>query len=261
MSDPVFPALRKFVRILAEGWGRPRVRDEGDVRCLSFNEGIVQSSMRVDDPFALTLGYTRAMMGFLLFDDAPGHVLMVGLGGGSLQKFCYRELPGARITTLEIDPEVIALRDRFLIPPDDERFRVVEADAAAHLARGETQADVILVDGYNAAGLPENLCSEAFYTDCWRALGARGVLVCNLWGYETDRAVYIERLNGIFNGRVWWCRARDSRGLIVFAVKDANYYPHWARLMSKAQALDARVRLELMAVVNDMRGRPEPDSW
>jgi spermidine synthase len=164
MAKRVFPALRDFARLLIDGEGKPRVyedRDEG-IRRLQFNGGVVQSSMRVSAPFELDLSYTGTMMGFLLFNAAPAHILMVGLGGGSLSKYCYRHLPGARITTLEIDAEVIALRDDFLIPPDDERFQVVHADASEYLAQHDVQADVILLDGYDAAGLPECLCDELF---------------------------------------------------------------------------------------------------
>jgi spermidine synthase len=247
MAKRILPALRDFARLLIDGAGSPRVyedRDEG-IRRLQFNGGVVQSSMRVSAPFELDLSYTATMMGFLLFHPAPAHILMVGLGGGSLSKYCYRHLPGARITTLEIDAEVIALRDDFLIPPDDERFRVVHADASEFLARHDVQADVILLDGYDAAGLPECLCDELFYSNCWKALSSQGVLVANLWGGEPKRSVYLERLRRIFDGRVWWSKPCGSSNLIVFAVKNPRYYPQWSRLMRQAQTLGERYRLDL----------------
>ena len=229
------------------------------MRRLRFDNGVMQSSMRVAAPFELDLSYTRGMMGFLLFNREPHHILLVGLGGGSLSKYCYRALPEARITTLEINPEVIALRDRFLIPPDDEQFRIVQTDACDHLARGDVQADVVLLDGYDAAGLPERLCSAAFYSACWRVLSEQGLLVVNLWGGEPRRPLYLERLKGVFHGRVWWGRPRDSSSLIAFAVKDARYRPRWSRLMDAAQTLERRYRLGLPPLVNDLRRRPDPD--
>jgi spermidine synthase len=259
MAKHILPTLRGFVQILTDGPAAPRAHDDDGIRSLRFGGGVVQSTMRVAEPFELDLSYTRAMLGFQLFNPEPGHILLVGLGGGSLSKYCYRRFPQARITTLEIDPAVIALRDAFLIPPDDERFRIVQADACDYLARGDVRADIILLDGYDAAGLPECLCSASFYSDCWQALGAYGVLVANLWGGEPDRGVYLDRLNGIFDGRVWWSKPHDSSSLIVFAVKNEHYYPQWSRLLATAQALDARYRLELAAVVNDLRRRPDPD--
>ena len=58
---------------------------------------------------------------------------------------------------------------------------------------------------------------------------------------------------------MWWSKPRDSSNLIVFAVKNEHFYPQWSRLMSKAQTLDKRYRLDLLWVVNNMRRREDPD--
>ena len=259
MTKRILPAIRDFVQVLVDGWGKPGVSDEGGVRSLQFSNGAVQSSMRVSEPYELDLSYTRAMMGFLLFNAEPRHILLVGLGGGSLSKYCYRQFPQARITTLEINQDVIALRDDFLVPPDDDRFQVVHADASDYMADGNVHADIILLDGYDAEGLPKSLCAESFYSNCWQALSAQGVLVATLWGGEPNGGLYLNRLRGIFGGRVWWCEPRDSSNLIVFAVKNEHFYPQWSRLMSKAQTLGKRYRLDLPWVVTHMRRREEPD--
>jgi spermidine synthase len=259
MPKRILPAIRDFVQILVDGWGKPSVCDEAGVRSLRFSNGAVQSSMRVSAPYELDLSYTRTMMGFLLFNAEPQHILLIGLGGGSLSKYCYHQFPQARITTLEINPDVIALRDDFLLPPDGERFQIVQSDACDYLARSDVHADVILLDGYDAEGLPRCLCTESFYSNCWQALSAQGVLVANLWGGESNRGVYLNRLRGIFDGRVWWTKPRESSNLIVFAVKNQYFYPQWSRLVSKAQALDKRYRLDLLWVVNSMRRREDPD--
>lgn len=259
MAKRIFPALRDLVKILVDRPITPSVHDEDDVRCLRFNSGVVQSTMRVSAPFELDLSYTRTMMGFLLFNAEPRNILIVGLGGGSLSKYCYRQFPQARVTTVEINPDVIALRDEFLIPADDERFQIVQADACDYLTRDDVQADVILLDGYDAEGLPNCLCSEAFYSQCKQVLSDDGVLAANLWGGEPNRSMYISRLNAIFDGRVWWSKPSESRNLIIFAVKNEHFYPHWSRLMSKAQTFSERYQLDLAHVVNHMRERPDPD--
>lgn len=259
MAKRTLPALRDVVQLLMPDAGKPRIQDDEGVRCLRFDSGALQSTMRLSEPFALDLSYTKTMMGFVLFNVEPRHILLVGLGGGSLSKYCHRGFPEARITTLEIDPDVIALRDEFLIPPDSDRFQVVQADACEYLDNTDALADVILLDGYDAAGLPDCLCAEAFYANCWQALSEPGVLVANFWGGEPNRGAYLERLRGIFDGRVWWSKAPDSDNLIAFAVKNPRYYPQWSRLMSTAQKLGKRYGLDLAHVVNDMRERPDPD--
>ncbi len=74
------------------------------------------------------------MMAFLLFNDRPERVLMIGLGGGSLAKFIYHYLPRARTQVVEINPRVVAVaRQFFNVPPDDERFAVIVSDGAEYV--------------------------------------------------------------------------------------------------------------------------------
>src|SRR3546814_15345784 len=63
--------------------------DFGDIRSLLANWGYVQSAMSITEPNRLLLEYTQAMMGFLLFNDSPGTTEIIGLGGGSLAKYCH----------------------------------------------------------------------------------------------------------------------------------------------------------------------------
>ena len=77
--------------------------------------------------------YTPKMMAFLLFNPNPEHIAVIGLGGGSLAKFCYRNLSRSRITVVEISQDFIALREEFCIPKDNERFRVVHDDGARYI--------------------------------------------------------------------------------------------------------------------------------
>ena len=244
-----------FVQWLMGDRDQPFVYEEEGVRSLRFCFLAVQSSMRLSNPFALELGYTQTMMGFLLFNDEPKHILIVGLGGGSLPKYCYHQFPQARITTLEISPDVIALRDKFLIPPDDERFQVIHTDAADYLANNDIQADIILLDGFDADGLPDCLSSTSFYANCWRNLGSHGVLVSNLLGSNRRVGVYLKRLRGVFNDLVWSSKSFDSTNLITFAVKSEGYAPHWSSLLTKASVLADRYQLNMPWIVKNMRQR------
>jgi len=118
--------------------------------------------MRRSDPLELDLPYTRAMMSFQLFQHDPKDILIVGLGGESLSKYCFYKFPSARVTTVEIDERVLAVRDRFFNPPDSERFQIVNADALEYLSGKVGVADVILLDGFDAFGLPASLSSQYF---------------------------------------------------------------------------------------------------
>src|SRR5258707_5889920 len=110
------------------------VSDARGVRTLHVGGEAIQSAMRLDDPHALALDYTRCMMAFLLFHPEPREALMIGLGGASLPKFFHRRLRGTRVRVVEIDPRVLAAaRAQFALPPDDERLSVAIGDAAEAL--------------------------------------------------------------------------------------------------------------------------------
>jgi len=204
----------------------PLVRTHKGRRTLAFESGDIQSEMLLARPYALTLQYTRAMMGFALFVPRPRHILMVGLGGGSLAKFCYRHFPDCRITVVELRADVIALREQFLVPPDDARLRVVHADAVeyvkAQAAQGARPFDVILVDGFGAEGLPPALGNAAFYRDCRAVLGDGGVLVANVFTYDPRYPVVLDALDTVFARRTCWFDKVAGNNRIVFAIHAAD---------------------------------------
>jgi spermidine synthase len=77
---------------------QPFVLKSAEYMTLHFSVRGTQSQMDTRWPNALELEYTRMMMGFLLFKPAPARIAMLGLGGGSLAKFCRHHLPAADIT-------------------------------------------------------------------------------------------------------------------------------------------------------------------
>ena len=83
------------------------VSEARGIRSLHVGGEAIQSAMRIDDPFRLALDYTRCMMAFLLFLPDPRDVLMIGLGGGSLAKFVYRQLRRSRVRAIECDARVV----------------------------------------------------------------------------------------------------------------------------------------------------------
>jgi spermidine synthase len=196
----------------------PLVRTRRGRRTLEFAPGDIQSEMLLARPHALVLAYLRAMMCFVLFVPRPRHIVMVGLGGGSLVKFCHRHFPGARITAIELRADVIALRDAFHVPPDDERLRVLQGDAADIIARLHEEADVILLDGFDRAGLPPRLADAAFYAGCRRALRPGGVLVANVFTYDPRYGAVLAALDAAFDARTCWLDKVAGNNRIVFAL-------------------------------------------
>lgn len=204
--------------------GKPFIFDDGDMRTLHFNENVVQSAMRLSAPDELVIRYTQAMGGLLSLHATPAHIMAIGLGGGSLVKYCYRHLPAARITALESNADVLALRDQFMIPPDDVRLQILHVDAVSYLEMMAAAAvDVILLDGFDAGGTPEELCSADFFSNCRRVLRDHGILIVNMGDDSTTISATILQGRAVFGtSHLWWFKTAVDNSHIVLAVNAGN---------------------------------------
>lgn len=229
------------------------VSEKFGVRSLHIGSDTVQSSMRIAKPFDLELSYTRSMMGFMLFNARPERVLMIGLGGGSLAKFIYRQLPWAVLQVVEISPQVVSIaRQCFRVPPDDERFSVVVGDGAEYTARDDGSVDLMVVDGYDAESHVEELSDKAFYQACCKRLGPGGILVVNLWGGDRQFNDTLQRIENVFPATA--CLPAEKPGnVIVFAFRDSPGDQSWDDLAQRALALQQQYGLEFTRFVQGLR--------
>ncbi|MDO8207493.1 MAG: transferase [Gallionella sp.] len=232
--------------------GKPYLTEKGGILALNFDVMSVQSEMYIDRPDELVISYTRAMMSFLLLEPAPKRIAMIGLGGGSLAKYCYRYLPSSEIIVVEISPDVIALRNEFAIPADDTRFRVLLGNGAEWVTDTSLQPDVLIVDGFDTNGLPAQLSCQRFYDDCFASLADNGILVVNLWGGYPHYDEYLARIHTSFADRVVIVDAEDSVNKIVLAVKNSEFPPSSSAIRQHAGTLDTTHPLNFQAKSNKL---------
>ena len=233
-------------RVVSGEYDRPFVIDDGSTRSLHFSLSLIQSTMNLKEPFALELDYTQAMMSFLLFLARPQRIFMLGLGGGSLAKFCWRHVGSARITVVEIDPDVIAFRDEFELPPDDARLTIIEGDGADHvqaLGAAGDKPDVIMMDAFDRHGLSGSVSSVGFYWSVHNALSGRGIMVANLAGDKADRGEHMAMIGEAFDERVLSLSLPDGND-IVLAFRAPGFDPRWREIANQAKALRARTGLD-----------------
>jgi spermidine synthase len=237
------------------------VSDERGVRTLHVGGEAIQSAMRIADPHALALDYTRCMMAFLLFHPEPRRALMIGLGGGSLPKFFHKNLKKAAVRVVELDPRVVAAaRQHFSLPPDDARLAVEIGDGAEALA--PECCDVMLVDAYHDEEHVPRLASSEFYDAAWLALEPRGALVVNFMNDDRNFNRYLARLENAFGGAVLALPALYDPNIIAFAFKGLPESFSWDDLRLKAQILESRLGLPFPRYVSRLRSmnRCTPES-
>ena len=262
LNSGFYPQLERLTDTPPDGQGtdaltahepdfaEPFVQEDGHTRSLHFTHGELQSRMDKRKPWSLEVDYTRTMMAFLLLVPEPASIAMIGLGGGSLAKFCYRHLPDCHITVVEINPHVIALRRDFCVPDDDARFEVLQADGAAFAAAPGRSVDVLLVDGFDYTGQPAALCSQGFYDDCFLALSPQGVLAVNLHHDDANYALWAERIRRSFGGNAVEIPSPEKSNCIVLASRGAPLSPRRIKLQTSLARLGGAARAELKPEFN-----------
>ncbi len=127
---------------------------------------------------------------------------------------------------MEIDPDVVALRDLFCVPRDDERFQVLCEDGATFVRNAVNCADVLLVDGFDMNGQSAQLCTQAFYDDCYRSLAPDGILVVNFAVEDPHVGRSVARIRRRFENVVV-VDSHDYCNRVVFASKGSELdLPH-----------------------------------
>ena len=258
LLEPADADAAPFREQLLDGsYGRPFVLENEHTRGLLFNLDYIQSSMRLAAPDALDLVYSHYMMAFVLFHTQVRRLLLLGLGGGSLAKFCHRHLPQVDFTAVEFHPDVIALREAFLLPPDDEHFRVIEADAAAYVAEAGPPFDVILMDAFDGRGIAQSVTEVGFYELARRRLAAKGLLVANISGESHERRAHLDLIRDAFGDNLLLANVDDGANHVVFASADPRFEPRWKWIGSQALAMKARFGLDFPKIAGEFRRNQE----
>jgi spermidine synthase len=228
------------------------VSEARGVRTLHVGGEAIQSSMRLEDPYALALDYTRCMMAFLLFHPEPREALMIGLGGGSLAKFFHKHLRRISVRVIELYPRIVAAaREHFALPRDDARLRVEIGDGTEALA--PECCDVLVVDAFEDELHVPKLASAEFYDGAFLALTGPGVLVVNFMDDDPKFDQTLQRLERAFGGAVVVMPALYDPNILVFALKDLPPSMPWAALRSRAEKLEACLRLPFTRYVSRLR--------
>jgi spermidine synthase len=229
------------------------VSEEGGFRSLHLGGDAVQSAMKLSDPSALALDYTRAMMGGLLFVPAPRDILMIGLGGGSIARFVHERLPDTRMTAVELNAQVVAAaRGMFGLPADDERLAVVVADGADYVPAHPRCCDLLLLDAFEDGVSVAALATADFYAACREALRPGGALVVNFIAEERHFAKYLARIASTFGGRVLCLPAENRVNVIVMGLAGPRSRYAIDALKREARALKRRLGLPFDTFVRDL---------
>jgi spermidine synthase len=139
-----------------------------------------ESSMKLSDPGALTVEYTRYMTVGIVYPPKVERILEIGLGGGRTVSYLSASLPDTGILAVELDKDVVDLAKKYFKFQETARLRTVVSDGRVFLMRDSEKWDVILIDAYRGPFVPFHLLTREFYTLVKSRLTPGGVVVQNI---------------------------------------------------------------------------------
>jgi spermidine synthase len=111
------------------------------------------------------------------FYETPGHMLLVGLGGGSVVKHFSGD--GWAVDAVEIDPVVTRVAyDHFGLTQDEAE--VFHMDGRQYLMTHEKNYDLIIMDAFGSSSIPFHLVTQEAFALIRSRLAEGGILAMNI---------------------------------------------------------------------------------
>ncbi len=154
--------------------------DEVEMRFRVDRKSSRQTAVDLSHPARLVIPYTRFMLAAALVEPYPRRVLLIGLGGGGLNRFLRQAYPEARLTTVELDPVVQDMARDYMDFRPGEMDQVRIEDGRAFLKKNPERWNWIFVDAYRDGTVPPHLKTQEFYRLLQHHLASGGVVAFNL---------------------------------------------------------------------------------
>jgi spermidine synthase len=264
-ADPASsPAPAPAEQILEQGeseFNHVIVTQQGSLRKMYFEtdgDWKLQSTYDLAAPDALHHEVFQTMVAGLLLQPAPRRMCMVGLGGGQLSNYLFRNVPELELDVVDICPEVVRLARKYFGVPDDPRYRVTVDDGRVFVDRLEPGSlDLLFLDAYRGHSIPKHLRSQEFHTLCAARLNATGAVVANMHRrtprYPIDRAT----MGAVYRHVYRFASADDVQTSIVANMAEAAATP--MQLHETARLLQPRFDFDLISLAQ--RCRTDESGW
>ena len=184
------------------------VYEEQGLRCMRFGRQGTgrQTCISLKNPDALVLSYTRMLLGALYLKPEPQKILIIGLGGGSLPSALKKIVPSARIETIELDPSVAKVAERFFgFTPSKDNTVAIE-DGRVFVKRAQRQGkkyDLVILDAFDHVYVPEHMLTREYLLEVKSLLEKDGVLAANTFSssrlYDAESATYAGVFGAFYN--------------------------------------------------------------
>lgn len=106
-------------------------------------------------------------------------ILILGLGGGDLVRIIRKKYPQARISAVELDPEMIKIARDFFQIKEGNKLKIINQDAAKSVRETESKFDLIFIDLFIGKNNPSQFRTEEFLKGVAKIKKKNGLIIYN----------------------------------------------------------------------------------
>jgi spermidine synthase len=215
--------------------------------------------MSIADPLRGHFEYTEYFHMPWLWNTNISSVLMLGLGGGSVQRSFAHYYPRLKLETVEIDPSVVRVAEGLFGYTESESQKIHVEDGRLFLRRTTGRYDLLILDAYvqgrYGPSIPQHLATKEFFELARDHLTTNGVVAYNVigsltsWHAEIVGAMY-RTLKAVFP-QVYLFPAQTSQNIVLIATK-AELRADLNMLRPRAQLLSRTGRIALPGFTSRM---------
>ena len=222
-----------------------------------------ESAVDLNDRSRLVVPYTAFIGASAIFHPNPKSVLMIGLGGGGFNQFFEKAFPSAALESVELDPQVLALAQKYLAFRPNERNKVTVQDGRMFLRHSKATFDWIILDAFRGGFVPPHLKTVEFYKLAQSHLTGDGLFVANV---RTDSALFesdVRTMRAVFP-QVGIFDVPQTENAVLVATKSAT--PTFENMLRDAnrpsfnetfrRSIDADVAAKLFRVAESDKKAP-----
>ena len=218
---------------------------------LRSHDNALQSVINLENRHSLGLKNLEYLMSVLLFIPPPREVLMLGTAAGSLLHFLHHYFPETKVTTVDIDADLIGqLLQMEVLPAANAKLDYIHADAKEFIAQCGQSFDLVLVDIFDGAQSPAWLLEKNTTNNLFRLLTRRGALVYNLLiESEHDFKRFYRDLRLVFDQQTLCLPVQGLENTIAYGIRSPPPPLDMTQHMKLAVELSERLEIDFMRIL------------
>jgi len=218
---------------------------------LSF-DGTSETRMSLTNHLMGHFEYTEYFHLPWLWNTQLSNVLMIGLGGASVQRSFAHYYPQVRLETVGIDAMVVQVAKDYFGFKESPTQRVQTEDGRVYLRRSQSSYDLIIADAYvkgrYGSSIPYHLATREFFELAKARLTTNGMMAYNVigtmegWKKDILGAMY-KTMKSVFP-HVYVFPATTSQNVVLIGTVDPTRM-NMVEIRERAKALVQSGRVQL----------------